>query len=65
MDIEGAKLDRMQSDYKPTVEAWIAAIRLEEQLASVNHSVADVDLWENAYFLAEAARSKAEAANAA
>ena len=49
MDIEGAKLDRMQSDYKPTVEAWIAAIRLERQLASVNHSVADVDLWENAH----------------
>jgi hypothetical protein len=55
----------MQSVYKAAVETWITAIRLEEQLASVNHSVADIDLWENAHFLPEAARSKAEAAKAA
>jgi hypothetical protein len=65
MDVEDAELDRMQSDYKAAVETWIAAIRAEEQLASVNHSVADVDLWENAHFQAEAARSQAEAAKAA
>ncbi|HXA23924.1 MAG TPA: hypothetical protein VNW90_16675 [Acetobacteraceae bacterium] len=65
MDVEDAELDRMQSVYKAAVEAWITAIRLEEQLASVNHSVADIDLWENAHFLAEAACGKAEAAKAA
>jgi hypothetical protein len=62
MDIEDAELDRMQGVYKAAVETWIAAIRAEEQLASVNHSVADIDLWEKADFLAEAARGKAEAA---
>ena len=65
MDIDDAELDRMQSAYKTTVETWIAAIRAEEALASVNHSVAEIDLWENAHFLAEHARSKAEAAKAA
>ena len=28
------------------VEGWIAAIKQEEALASVDHSVADVDQWE-------------------
>jgi hypothetical protein len=65
MDVDDAQLDRMQIDYKAAVETWIAAIRLEEQLASVNHSVAEVDLWENAHFLAEKARSKAETAKVA
>jgi hypothetical protein len=65
MDIDDAELDRMQSAYKAAVENWIAAIRAEEALASVNHSVAEVDLWENAHFLAEKAHSRAEAAKAA
>lgn len=65
MDIDDAELDRMQSAFKTTVETWIAAIRAEEALASVNHSVVEIDLWENAHFLAEHARSKAEAAKAA
>jgi hypothetical protein len=65
MDVEDAELDRMQGVYKAAVETWIAAIRAEEQLASVNHSVADIDLWEKAHFLAEATRGKAEAAQAA
>jgi hypothetical protein len=65
MDIDDAELDRMQNAYKAAVEIWIAAIRAEEALALVNHSVAEVDLWENAHFLADEARSKAEAAKAA
>jgi hypothetical protein len=65
MDIDDAELDRMQTAYKAAVETWIAAIRAEEALASVNHSVAEVDLWENARFLAEETRSNADAAKAA
>ena len=65
MDIDDAELDRMQSAYKATVETWIAAIRAEEELASVNHSVAGIDLWENAHFLAEQTRGKVEAAKTA
>jgi hypothetical protein len=57
-----AELDRIQSAYKGTVEEWIAAIREEEALASVNHSVADVDQWEQAHFKEEEVRSRAKAA---
>ena len=32
------------------VEAWIAAIRKEEELASVAHDAADIDKWEQAHF---------------
>ena len=59
------KLDQLQSAYKVEVEAWIAAIRAEEALASVDHTVAEVDKWEDAHFLAEDARSRAEGAKAA
>jgi hypothetical protein len=65
MDADDAALDRLQSAYKAAVDAWITAIRAEEALASVHHSVAELDQWENAHFLAEVARGKAEAAKAA
>jgi len=51
-------LDQMQTAYKLAVEDWIAAIREEEALASVNHSIADVDKWEAAHFREEEIRSK-------
>ena len=40
-------LDKLQSAYKAAVEEWIVAIKQEEELASVNHSVAEVDTWES------------------
>jgi hypothetical protein len=42
------ELDRLQSSYKAAVEEWIAAIRKEEALASVDHSEAELDAWEAA-----------------
>ena len=62
MGVEPAELDRMQAEYKAAVEAWVAAIRQEEALASVNHSVAEIDHWEAAHFREEDARNKAKAA---
>jgi hypothetical protein len=45
------ELDRLQADYKTAVDAWVAAIREEEALASGSeHSVADLDKWEAAHF---------------
>jgi len=64
MDDADTELDRLQHAYNAAVDTWIAAIRAEEALASVHHSVAAVDMWENAHFLAEAARGRAEAAKA-
>ena len=57
-----AELDSMQSAYKAAVEEWIAAIRPEEALASVNHTVAEVDQWEGAHFKEDEIRSKVKAA---
>jgi hypothetical protein len=65
MAIEISELDQLQEDYKAAVEEWIGTIRQEEALASVNHSVADVDEWEHAADAQEEARTKAKAAKEA
>ena len=65
MSIDVSKLDLMQSGYKSAVNEWIEAIRQEEQLASVNHSVAEIDKWENAGMREEETREKAKAAKKA
>jgi hypothetical protein len=57
-------LDELQSAYKSAVEAWIAAIRKEEELASVNHDVAEVDKWEEAHFEEDEMRSNVKEAKA-
>jgi hypothetical protein len=59
---DNAELDRMQTAYKAAVDEWRAAIRAEEALASVNHSVAEVDKWEGAHFREEELRNKAKGA---
>jgi hypothetical protein len=55
-------LDQLRSAYKAEVEEWIAAIKQEEALASVDHSVAQVDQWEQAHFREDEIRSKVKAA---
>jgi hypothetical protein len=55
-------LDQMQAKYKGAVEEWIAAIKQEEALASVNHTVAELDKWEAAHFDEDAIRNKVKAA---
>ena len=39
---------------------WISAIRQEEALASVNHSLAEIDQWEAAHFKEDELRKKVE-----
>jgi hypothetical protein len=53
-----SELDEMRNTYKAAVEDWIAAIKHEEALATVNHSVAEVDKWEEAHFEEDAIRGK-------
>ncbi len=62
MDVQISELDQMQAAYKAAVEAWVAAIRSEEALASVNHSIAELDKWEAAHFHEEALRDEVKAA---
>jgi S-adenosylmethionine hydrolase len=61
---EHPELDELQSAYQSAVEAWIAAIRKEEELASVNHDVAEVDKWEEAHFAEDEMRSNVKQAKA-
>jgi energy-converting hydrogenase A subunit M len=62
MENDTSELDEMQSAYKVAVEDWIAAIKHEEALASVNHTVAEIDKWEGAHFKEDEIRSKVLAA---
>src|SRR6516162_6103443 len=62
MPDDNADLDQMQAAYKAAVEKWIAAIKEEEALASVNHSIAEVDKWEAAHFKEDEIRAKVKAA---
>jgi hypothetical protein len=62
MENETAELDELQNAYKAAVEEWIVAIRREESLASVDHSIAALDQWENAHFDEDDARNKVLAA---
>jgi len=57
-----AELDRLQAAYKTAVEEWVTKIREEEALASVDHTLAQVDEWEQAYFRQKEAHEKANAA---
>jgi hypothetical protein len=65
MDAEHPELDELQAAYKTAVHEWVAAIRAEEALASVNHSVAEIDQWEAAAFREEDLRDTVREAKAA
>jgi hypothetical protein len=58
MENETAELDRLQLAYKAAVEEWIVAIKKEEALASVNHTVAEIDKWEDAHFDEDETRNR-------
>jgi hypothetical protein len=64
MENDTAELDAQQAAYKAAVEEWIVAIRREETLASVNHTVAQLDQWEQAHFDEDEARNKVLSAKA-
>ena len=64
MSVEDPDLDQLQAAYKASVEAWIASIRKEEELASGNHSVIEIDRWEQAHLDEDDLRNAVKAAKA-
>jgi hypothetical protein len=40
--------DQLLSQYHQTVDAWVAAIRHEESLATADHSMVEMELWDSA-----------------
>jgi hypothetical protein len=53
------ELDALLAAYKSNVEAWIAAIREEEQLAIPDHSMRDWESWDHAVLKEEEAGERA------
>jgi hypothetical protein len=60
--VDIVELDQLRDAYKAAVEEWIVAIKREEALASVDHSVAEVDQWEQAGLDEDEVRNKVKAA---
>lgn len=60
--VDDIELDRLQVVYQSAVEEWIKAIREEAALASVNHSVAEIDRWEAAHFREDSLRNSVKKA---
>lgn len=59
MPINTSELDSLRASYKDAVEQWVAAIREEENLASADHSIIAMELWDAACFKEQDARQKA------
>ena len=64
-ETEIRELDELRAAYKLKVEEWILAIRVEEALATPDHTVHAVDVWEHAGFAEETARNEAKEARKA
>ena len=64
MSSEHPELDELQTAYKAAVESWISAIRNEEALVSGNHTMAEIDRWEQAHLDEDELRNVVKAAKA-
>ena len=53
-----ANLDQLRLDYKKAVDAWVAAIRAEEDLATPDHSMVAMEHWDAAHFTEHDAHAK-------
>jgi hypothetical protein len=54
-----AELSELRLAYKKAVDDWVLAIRAEEALATTDHSMTAMELWDQAQFNEEDARAKA------
>jgi hypothetical protein len=52
-------LDQLRLAYKAAVDEWVNAIRAEEALASADHSIVAMELWDEAHFKEHDAHTKA------
>jgi hypothetical protein len=60
--MEDNDFDKLLSEYKQTVDSWVAAIEAEEALATDDHSMIEMEKWDAAGFMihdTEAAAKKA------
>jgi hypothetical protein len=54
-----AELSELRLAYKKAVDDWVSTIRAEEALATTDHSMTAMELWDAAHFKEDDARTKA------
>jgi thymidylate synthase len=52
-------LDQRRLAYKKAVDEWVNAIRAEEALATEDHSMTAMEIWDDAHFREQDAQTKA------
>jgi hypothetical protein len=57
--MSSSALSLLRLTYKKAVDAWVNAIRAEEALATTDHSMTAMELWDAAHFKEDDARTKA------
>jgi hypothetical protein len=60
--METTELDNLRNAYKAAVDQWVAAIREEEELATVDHSMVQMERWDAAGLREHDAQEKARKA---
>lgn len=60
-----ADLDQLRLAYKKAVDEWVEAIRLEEVLATPDHSMIAMENWDDAHFKEHDAHTRATEAREA
>ena len=63
--LQKEELDSLLAAYKAAVEKWTAAIHVEEDFATPDHSMKEWGTWDQAGFKEEEAREKAKKARKA
>lgn len=48
--METIDFDQLLKDYKGAVDRWVEAIRREESLATQDHSMTQMEVWDDAGF---------------
>ncbi len=61
-ELKTTELDRLRQAYKTAVDHWVATIRAEEELATPDHSMVQMERWDAAGFREQEASTKAKEA---
>ena|SRR5258708_3863143 len=48
--MDGSDFDQLLHSYRQAVDAWVGAIRAEESLATEDHSMVQMEKWDDAGF---------------
>ena len=59
MSMSKEDLDQLRLDYKKAVDEWVDTIRVEEALATPDHSMVAMEHWDDAHFKEHDAHEKA------